>query len=209
MAGDGFQHPGLARAAEGLAKLRAAGAVLGSPDPVAALHHMDCAPAGVDALAAHVGDGADQLGTAHTQYGQGRTTALRSWSGQAADDFNQRSATTDTAYGNVRSATEDVHNAGLNIAAGLDGLANGTAQQALAIAANVDTAASIVLAGPQEPEYAQAALAVNSACLDVVNEVGAHVAQIPELERHLDGLGPDGEGTGQGDAGAAVRSARS
>lgn len=209
MPGDDFQHPALARAATGLAKLRAAGAVVGSPDPVAALHHMDCSPPGVLALAEPVGRGANQLDTAHSQYHQGRSTALRSWSGQAAADFDQQSAATDSEYGATQSRTEDLHTAGLHIASGLDGLADGTADQALRIADNADAAATFVLTQqPDAPGYTEAALTVNSACLDVVNEVSAHVAQIPELENYLAGLLP-GDSSGDAGPGAGVGAERS
>jgi uncharacterized protein YukE len=200
-----FHHAGLAAAAPRLQRLQQAGAAIGSPDPIAALRHIDCSPPDIDTLAKHVGDGANQIDTAHGDYSKGRTTALTGWTGRAADDFAQRTAKTDARYGTTHDDTESIHSGGLNVAAGLDGLANTAADQATQIAQQNDQACSVVLAGPAARGYPEAAVTVNQACLDVVNVVSAQIAKIPDLEDYLT-VGGSGDHLDEGRGGDAVGS---
>ena len=180
-----FQHPAVNAAAERLVTLKAAGSVIGAPDPVAALQHMDCNPPAIRASAAGAGTGHGSLENAHGAFREGVERAETGWDGDAADAFCERADTIDRQYAASVDAAARIAEVGERIADHLDALASETASEAITVAREADPAAALVLSGDRSPE---AVTAVNNACTAVVRSVMAHVAAIPEAGADLDPL---------------------
>lgn len=181
MAG-GFQHPALDQAAEQLRKLQQAAAMVGSPDPIAALRYIDCSPDVLRQFAAGVEHSGVTLTQARQRLQVGRQTADQDWRGSAADSFNQSADSVDQDHGQAVDATRTTAQAGKAAADGLDNLARDAANQAIAIAVDADPACDDVINQNFNPA---AQVKVNLACTNVVTMVQRHVAQIPSVTSDL------------------------
>lgn len=172
-----FQHPALEDAVDGLVKLSAAAGVIGSPDPIEALRHIDCDPETITRITQNVARAIRPYREASYEFTEGLEVATREWEGEAKGQFLAKAGAIHRAHLNAENATRDLSFAGAKIAPHLDSLAKATASQSVAIAAQAEPACDRVLSGDFDDEAIEA---VNNACVAVVKTVQAAVAEIPQ-----------------------------
>ena len=176
-----FEHPALAAAAARLTALQAAAVIVGAPDPVAALQHMDCSPEAIRASSAQVSLGALALVDARTEFRDG---IERAWAPPA---FGPQADRVDVQYAAAIASATATASAGQRIADHVDALAAATAAEVTTLAADVDADVTAVLDGDRSfPVVA----AVATACRAVVAAVATHVESITDIAPTLDATRP-------------------
>ncbi|MFE3172168.1 hypothetical protein ACFXPA_15235 [Amycolatopsis sp. NPDC059090] len=179
-----FLHPALDNAAAGLASLGAAAAVIGAPDPIAALRQIDCSPQTIRESARTLSGGRDVLVMARLEFERGAHSAERKWGGEPAAQFRGSADELDAHYRQAAEAAARTASVGLDLADLLDRLADQTAARVMLIAEGVSPAAVALLAGDRSAEPA-----VREACGTIAEAVARGVATIGEATTFLDAFG--------------------
>lgn len=182
MTAEVFEHPALASAASRLSALRAAAGRLGVADPVAALRHLDCAPASIRTSASAVDTGALGVTAAQTEF---RAGADRAENGGSAETFGTWADTVDGQYGAAARAAATTAAVGARIADRLDELAVTASTEVSALAAAAEPAVAAVLSGDRSAEVVSE---VGAACTAVVRTVQEKVAALTALAAELEPL---------------------
>jgi hypothetical protein len=177
-----FEHPALTSAASALAPLRAAAGRIGAPDPVAALRHLDCAPASISTSASAVDAGAVLVTSAAAEF---RTGAERAETGGSTEAFGIWADTVDGQYAAAARAAAATAAMGVRIAAELDALAVSAAAEVRELASAASASVAAVLADDRSPEVVSA---VSSACAAVVRTISSKAASLSSLLAELEPL---------------------
>jgi hypothetical protein len=181
-AGEVFEHPALTAAAAQLSTLRAAAGRLGVQDPVAALRHLDCAPASIRTSAAAIDTGALVLTTARAEFRAGVDQAE---TGGSAETFGTWADTVDGQYSAAARAAASTAALGARIADRLDELAVAASSEVCALAVSAEAAVSAVLAGDRSAEVVSE---VSAACTAVIRAVQEKVTALTGLAAELEPL---------------------
>ncbi|MGW4061014.1 hypothetical protein ACWEGE_22215 [Amycolatopsis sp. NPDC004747] len=177
-----FEHPALASAASQLSALRAAAGRLGVADPVAALRHLDCAPASIRSSATAVDTGALGVTAAQAEFRAGVERAENAGSTEA---FGTWADTVDGQYAAAARAAAETAALGVRIAERLDELAVAAAEEVCALAAAAAAPVSAVLAGDRSAEVVSE---VGTACTAVLRAVREKIAALTALAAELEPL---------------------
>ncbi len=180
--GEVFEHPALTAAAARLTALRAAAGRLGVPDPVAALRHLDCAPASIRTSASAVDTGALAVTSAQAEFRAGVDHAEN---GGSAETFGTWADTVDGQYAAAARAAAETAALGVRIADRLDELAVAAAAEVCALAAGAQDAAAAILTGDRSAEVVSE---VSTACTAVVRAISAKIASLSSLAEELEPL---------------------
>ncbi|MGW3962016.1 hypothetical protein ACWED2_19490 [Amycolatopsis sp. NPDC005003] len=182
MTAEVFEHPALSAAAAQLSALRAAAGRLGVADPVAALRHLDCAPASIRASASAVDTGALGVTSAQAEF---RAGVERAENGGSAETFGTWADTVDGQYAAAARAAASTAALGVRIADRLDELAVAAAEEVCALASAASAPVSAVLAGDRSAEVVSE---VGATCAAVVRAVQEKVAALTALAAELEPL---------------------
>lgn len=177
-----FEHPALTSAAAALVTLRSAAGRIGAPDPVAALRHLDCAPASIRASAATVDAGALVVTAAQAEF---RGGVERAETGGSAETFGTWADTVDSQYTEAARTAAETAALGVRIAALLDEMAMSAATEVTELATAVEPSVAAVLTGDRSAEVVSA---VSSACTAVIRTVQAKMAVLSSLAAELEPL---------------------
>ncbi|MGV9361591.1 hypothetical protein [Amycolatopsis sp. NPDC003731] len=180
MTAEVFEHPALVSAASQLAPLRAAAGRLGVADPVAALRHLDCAPASIRASATAVDTGALGVTSAQAEF---RAGVERAENGGSSEAFGTWADTVDGQYAAAARAAASTAALGARIADRLDELAVSAAEEVRALAAAAAAPVSAVLAGDRSAEVVSE---VSATCAAVIRAVQEKIAALTALAAELE-----------------------
>ncbi|MET8994637.1 hypothetical protein [Amycolatopsis sp. NPDC004169] len=182
MTAEVFEHPALSSAAARLAALRAAAGRLGVADPVAALRHLDCAPASIRTSASAVDAGALGVTSAQEEF---RAGVERAETGGSAETFGTWADTVDGQYAEAARAAAATAALGARIADRLDELAVAAADEVSELASAASPSIDAVLAGDRSAEVVSE---VGATCAAVVRAVQDKVAALTALAAELEPL---------------------
>ena len=182
MTAEVFEHPALSSAAAQLSELRAAAGRLGVTDPVAALRHLDCAPASVRTSASAVDTGALVVTSAQAEF---RAGVERAENGGSSETFGTWADTVDGQYAAAARTAASTAAVGIRIADRLDELAVAAAEEVCALATGASAAVSAVLDGDRSAEVVSE---VGATCTAVVRAVQEKVAALTALAAELEPL---------------------
>ncbi|HET6703951.1 hypothetical protein [Amycolatopsis sp.] len=182
MTAEVFEHPALSSAAAELAELRAAAGRLGVADPVAALRHLDCAPASIRTSAAAVDTGALAVTSAQAEF---RAGVERAENGGSTETFGTWADTVDGQYAAAARAAAETAALGARLADRLDELAVAASSEVCALASAASASVSAVLAGDRSAEVVSE---VSATCTAVVRAVSAKIALLSSLAAELEPL---------------------
>jgi len=177
-----FEHPALTEAAAELSSLRSAAGRLGVPDPVAALRHLDCAPAAIRTSATTVSTGSLVVTSAQEEF---RAGVDRAETGGSAETFGTWADTVDGQYGAAARAAATTAALGARIASRLDELAESAASEVCSIASAASASVAAVLTGDRSADVVSD---VSTACTAVLRTVSAKVASLSSLAEELEPL---------------------
>ncbi|MEU7789397.1 hypothetical protein [Amycolatopsis sp. NPDC049159] len=177
-----FEHPALTTAASALSSLRLAAGRIGVPDPVAALRHLDCAPAAIRTSASTVDEGSLVVTAAQEEF---RAGVDRAETGGSAETFGTWADTVDGQYGAAARAAAETAALGARIASRLDELAESAASEVSSIATAVSPSVHAVLTGDRSAEVVSD---VSTACTAVLRTVSSKVASLSSLAEELEPL---------------------
>jgi len=177
-----FEHPALSSAAAELAQLRAAAGRLGVPDPVAALRHLDCAPASIRTSASALDTGALAVTSAQAEF---RAGVERAENGGGTETFGTWADTVDGQYAAAARAAAETAALGVRIADRLDELAAEASEEVCALASTASAAVSAVLAGDRSAEVVSE---VSATCTAVIRTVQKKLAALTVLAAELEPL---------------------
>ncbi|MBE8520565.1 hypothetical protein ILP97_24275 [Amycolatopsis sp. H6(2020)] len=180
MTAEVFEHPALVSAASQLSELRAAAGRLGVADPVAALRHLDCAPASIRTSASAVDTGALGVTAAQTEF---RAGVERAENGGSTEAFGTWTDTVDGQYAAAARAAASTAALGARIADRLDELAVAASEEVCALAAAASASVSAVLAGDRSAEVVSE---VSATCTAVIRAVQEKIAALTALAAELE-----------------------
>jgi hypothetical protein len=177
-----FEHPALASAALQLSALRAAAGRLGVADPVAALRHLDCAPASIRTSASAIDTGALGVTSAQAEF---RAGVEHAENGGSTETFGTWADTVDDQYAAAARAAASTAALGVRIADRLDELAVTASEEVCALASTAAASVSAVLAGDRSAEVVSE---VGATCTAVVRAVQDKIAALTALAAELEPL---------------------
>ncbi|KOX32503.1 hypothetical protein ADK67_07400 [Saccharothrix sp. NRRL B-16348] len=197
-------HPALQKAMDGCARLAQAAATVGSPDPIAAIRQIDYDPEAIQAYVDRLRQAASDLDKAIEQQENAIAEHEAGAEGSASDSARAEMNEELAQLRDERKRLEDLIGEVERISTRMDGIANTTADQVLAIAAHADPAVAMVLDGSWLDDVtgdgAAAEETVHVAVADVIKACQAAQEQVAALRSELNANMDAAESGGGGEA---------